>query len=199
MRGLLAAIPAFRDCVGVVVVADSGTSGLGRTRPPRRRIDGHPALERHLMEVNRLRAEAVWRLATRDVFCPCAFSIRHPTTSTRCRSRTGGIASKPAGHCAEPCPPAPRAVTTAWRLLHSERAAPAAVGLAAEATRLSPPVGEVRPRACASPLRSAAPSRLGLPPSQLPPVVDGLESQPQRRTPQPDSRALDRDRSRPRS
>ncbi len=72
-----------------------------------------------------------------------------------------------------------------------------ALGPADESTPLPPPVCVVHSRACASPLRSAAPSRLALPPSPQPPAGDLLASRPQGRTPQPDSRAPDRGRPRP--
>ena len=48
----------------------------------------------------------------------------------------------------------------------------------AGATPLPPPGGVVRSRACASPLRSAAPSKLALPLSPSLPVGDLLESRP---------------------
>ena len=70
---------------------------------------------------------------------------------------------------------------------------------AGEATPLPPSVGVARSRACASPFQSAAPSRLALPLSPTPPVGDLLESRPQGRAPQPDSRAPDRGRPRPSS
>jgi hypothetical protein len=73
----------------------------------------------------------------------------------------------------------------------------AALGLADETTPLPPPVCVVRSRACASPLRSAAPSRLALPPSPPPPFGEVLTSRPQGQAPLPDSRAPDRGRPRP--
>src|SRR6516165_12826971 len=85
-------------------------------------------------------------------------------------------------------------------LLPSTRPAgsgPDQAGQDADEATPSPPVGVVRSRACASPLQSAAPSRLVLPLSPTPPVGDLLESRPQGRAPQPDSRAPDRGRPRP--
>ena len=63
-------------------------------------------------------------------------------------------------------------------------------------TPLPPSVGVVRSRTCASPLRSAGPSRLALPPSPPPPVGDVLDSRPEGEAPQHDSRPPDQGRPR---
>src|ERR1700722_6796561 len=59
----------------------------------------------------------------------------------------------------------------------------------------APAVCAVRSRACASPLPSAAPSRLALPPSPPPPVGDVFPPRQRGRAPQPDFRGPDRSRS----